>query len=266
MKKLAVFGNCQAGQLKRMLSKLLKPSEFEVIYISNNTRTGGMKSINNILSIIENCDILLYQPLNSSHGELSEENIKKITRDSCISISFPYIFNAGVYSLCHAPMANGHSYGMIYGEQEIIKELEKGRDRNSIIKDYQEGKIDFNLKERFNLSIDKMEIRESSIDIKLIPFIRENYKRNKLFITHNHPTNILFIEMIKQIINIAFLPIAFDFFNRVSDDQLPDTNSPVSTFDINTHGYAFEHNDDWIEKGTFLVNLIIDSYLAENRK
>ncbi len=261
-KKIVAFGNCQAAQLAKLLLELLPPLRFSVYYLSNNKRTGNLRQEHEILSTIGECDILIYQPLGLHHGELCEENLKKITRSDCILISFPYIFNSGVYSLCHAPLVDKHHYGLVYGEDIIIDILNTGKSKEEIICDYKNGMIDFNLIERFNKCLSEMRKRESSTEIKLSEFILSNYQKKKLFVTHNHPSNLIFFEIIRQITDIASLPIGRSHICESKTPDLHETICPVTTHDIKVHGYQFDADSDWFIKGESLLQLIIDSHLC----
>lgn len=263
MKKIVLFGNCQSEQLFRLLSVLLSPSGYELQNFSNNARTGNKLPSEEILSAIRTSDYLIYQPLSKKHGELSEENILAIIKDSCRAISYPYIFNSGVYSLCHAPRANTHGYGMIYGEEVIISLVEGGKSREEIITAYKNETIDFDLEKRFRDSLGEMGQRESQMDIHLTEFIEKHYQEHKLFITHNHPSNLLLFEILKQISAIAPLPIDTNDFQRIIIPDLVETNCPITPYDIKTHGYKFNPHTNWKKKGIKLINLIIDSYYFE---
>jgi len=263
MKKIVLFGNCQSEQLFRLFSLLLPQSEFEIKNFSNNTRTGNLLPSEEILSAIRGCDVLIYQPLSKNHGDLSEDNLLKIIRSNCTKISFPYIFNSGVYSLCHAPRSTTHGYGMIYGEEVIIDLVKAGKNREEIIEDYKNGVIDFDLKTRFRESIAEMAKREAQLDIKLTDFIEKNYQKQKNFITHNHPSNLLLLEIIRQVTVIAQLPIEENSFPKIIFPDLIETNCPISPYDIMIHGYKFNQHQNWKKKGAKLINLIIDSYYYE---
>jgi hypothetical protein len=263
MKNIVLFGNCQSEQLFRLFSFLLSKSEYNIKNFSNNVRTGNKLPSEVILSAIYECDYLIYQPLSKKHGELREENILKIIQNSCIPISFPYIFNSGVYSLCHAPRATTHGYGMIYGEEVIIDLIETGISREEIINDYKNGVIDFNLKTRFRESLIEMSRKEAQTAIKLTEYIEKNYQEQKLFITHNHPSNLLLFEIIKQIITITPLPIDINAFQKIIYPDLVETNCPITPYDIKVHGYKFNQHANWIKEGTKLINLIIDSIYFE---
>ncbi|MEM9276096.1 MAG: WcbI family polysaccharide biosynthesis putative acetyltransferase [Cyanobacteria bacterium P01_F01_bin.143] len=256
--KIVTFGNCQLGHLKKILVSLLPSSEFDISYLSNNTRTGKMKSNQDIISEIRECDILFYQPLSNSHGDLSANNIKASVKKNCTLISIPYIFNSGAYSLCHAPFGKKHSYGFIFGQEFIIDILKSGKDLESIIDDYREGKIDFNLESRFNECLAEMKRRESnlSITIKVSEFIEQNYQNQKLFVTHSHPSNIVFRDMISQIVSITPLPIDENKLVSLDFPDLITTNCPVTPHDIKIHGYKFNADTDWFVKGKSLIELI----------
>ncbi len=45
--------------------------------------------------------------------------------------------------------------------------------------------------------------------------------------------------------------------------NLPNTNCPVTPYDIKAHGYEFSADEDWAEKGISLIELIIDHWLIE---
>jgi hypothetical protein len=262
-RNLVIFGNCQARQLGLILSALLRTSEFEISTFLNSPRAGNIKSKEEILSAIRDCDVLIYQPLSSSHGELCDANIKQTIKNNCVRISFPYLFNSGIYSLCHAPASKVHSYGMIFGEEAIIDQLRSGKSKEEIVDDYREGNINFNLLRRFNESLAEMGNRESSTNIKLVEFIKQKYKNEKLFMTHNHPSNVLFYEIIRQIMDIVPLPINPISINKLTVPDLLETNCPITPYDIKIHGYKFDAHKDWLMKGESLIELIVDNYLVE---
>lgn len=264
MKKIVNFGNCQTFQLQRILAQVLGKADYSITKFSNNLRTGDKLPDELILTAISDCDILLYQPLSRHHGALSDDNVRKTIKPDCLRISLPYIFNSGIYAICQAPaMRSPHSYGVIFGEEAIIERVKAGQGKAEILEAYRKGAIDFKLVERFQASFDEMRRREANIDIKLTDFIAQHYRDIKLFTSHNHPSNALFFEMVRQIAELAGLPIDPADFERVTVPDLPETNCPISPYDIATHGYKFAHHEDWYAKGSALIELIVDTYFAE---
>jgi len=265
MKKLYFWGNCQFGHLWYLLSNLLSKNEYETLYFSNNARTGNLKETVLIINSIKEADILIYQPLGPQHGELSQVNIKNTLKRSCICIAMEYVFNSGVYSLCHAPLYKVRDYGKIFGEECII-ELVGNKSQKDIIKDYKDGTIDFKLQARFSNCISQMEEREarSRTEIKLVDFIKSRYRYEKLFYTHNHPTNVLFREIIRQLILLISLPVNMHRLNDIKLKELNSISSPVSPYDVAMHGYHFKPSSDWLKKGGKLISLILQNMYKSN--
>lgn len=263
MKKVIAFGNCQAGQIKEILSSLLPNTEFQIRYLSNNARTGNKKSNQQIIASISNCDVLIYQPLSSAHGDISEENIIKTLKQDCVAVSFPYIFNSGMYSLCHAPKASTHKYGNIFGEEIIHNLILSGKSERQIIQAYRKNEIDFNLKKRFVDSLGIMRRKEMTTNIKLTEFIENNYKNQKLFVTHNHLTGFLLQEIIRQIDLITPLPLGQKAIESIPITDMKATCCPITPHDVRVHGYQFPPDKDWLKKGEFLVKLIYDYFFIE---
>jgi hypothetical protein len=254
---IIVFGNCQAGAIAEILTAGLPDSGYHVEALSNNTRTGGMKSASEIISIIEQCDILIFQPPGENLGRLSEQNIRRRATNADLLISYPYMFNSGMYSLSHAPKAPDHDYGLIYGE-EVIFDLLKKQDIKSIINEYEKENIDFNLEKRFQHCINGLRGRESSTDIKLSDFILDKYKSEKIFLSHNHPATQLLQEVCMQIKEISGLPLSLDWIDAKNENigKFPEINTPISPYDKKIHGYTFDAHKDWFNKGKQLIEQI----------
>lgn len=255
MKKVVFFGNCQAGQLNKLMFKLIDSENFNFQYYPNNARTGGQKSLEETLSGIREADYLIYQPLTKFHGDLREENVLSNIKSSCIPLSFSYIFNSGICSLCNAPKA-----GKIFGSEFITEKIAR-QSKSEILLAYQEGNINFDLPNRFTQCLTEMSVRERKTALKLSDYIHDHYQSKKLFITHNHPANELLFESIRQIKELSGLPIKLDFFD-IDVPNLPTTNCPVSPHDQAIHGYQFAPDDNWLEKGGLLISRIIDTKSA----
>ena len=252
--RVVAFGNCQAAQIKKLLSILTPADEFSFQYFSNNDRTGGKKSASEILDGVKSADLLIYQPLSRAHGELSDENIKATVSKSCVALSFSYIFNSGIGSLCHAPKAN-----KLFGEEYVIDLINKKYGRKEILEAYKEGSINFNVQERFQNCLSEQRRRENETSIKLADYIAENYQKQRLFISHNHPANVLFYEVIRQIKHITGMPINTNF-EEFNFPRLPKQNCPISPYDVASHGYQFGQDPKWLKKGNILIEKILSAH------
>lgn len=250
---IVCFGNCQAMQITRYLRKYLDLSKYEILLCSNyDEKVASDETVN----IIANADIVIYQPLNDVYKDLSAKNMKRITKKESKLISFPYIYNDGVYSLEYNTLK-------FIGEDTIIGLLEKGYTKDTIIDMRNNGKIDFNLKEKFKKSLKIMKEKEKYTDIKLTKFIKKNYLDMQLFYSHQHPTNILFDELIRQLSVLSDLDIKLR--DEVYIEPLCETLSPITECDKREHVYNWSPCRFHSTFGsTAIIELITYKYILIN--
>jgi hypothetical protein len=65
---------------------------------------------------------------------------------------------------------------------------------------YFTGVLDFDFQYRYDSFVKKMRERESRTDVKVVDYIIANYRTKPLFMSPNHLTSYLFIEMTRQIL------------------------------------------------------------------
>jgi hypothetical protein len=254
--RIVTFGNCQADALASLLRRVLSATSYSVSFYSNHPRTGDLRPEQEILGAVREADLLVFQPLDDQHGVLSEAWIRATVRSADAAISFPYLFNSGICGLVHAPNAPQHSYGMIFGEETIIGRLEQGASVGAVIDEYIEGSLDFGLPDRFERCLVELERREKSTAIALSGHIRRNYRRRRQFLTHNHPTTDLLVELCEQLRAVTDLPIDQGALRRIEGENaagLPLEETPVSPHDASIMGYEFGHDPDWMERGAGLI-------------
>ena len=254
--RILFFGNCQAKQFHRFFDVFFNIDNLSTLYLSNNPRTGMMKSVDIIVDNIQNSDIIIYQPLSEKHNLYSEESIMSLKKSNCLSVSFPYIFNSGAFSLSHAPKAIKNPYGVIYGE-EIIIELNKIYSKVEIINLFKQGEIDFNQRNRFDYCMKIVKKREQKTQIKVADYILDNYQDRKLFITHNHPKNCVFMEMTYQLANIINCNVRKNI-DIINISELMNTNCITTPYDKQELGYKFDYDNDWLRRGKELIDLILN--------
>jgi hypothetical protein len=284
LKRIVTFGNCQADALASILRRVLPASSYSLSFYSNNDRTGDLRPEQEILGAVRQADLLVYQPLDAQFGALSEANIRATARSADSAVSFSYLFNSGICSLgardlwCgsddgrvgHAPEARQQSLGYIFGEETIVGRLEQGASVEAIFDEYVEGLLDFRLPERFERCLNELERREQSTAILLSGHIRRNYRRTRQFLTHNHPTTDLLVELCEQLRALTGLPIDLAALRRIEGENaagLPGgrLQSPVSPHDVSILGYEFGHDPDWAERGAGLI-LRVAAYYARGRE
>jgi hypothetical protein len=163
--------------------------------------------INNKLAlptnILKNCNIFIYQPIDKKHGIYATDTSDGITSylpTECLKITFPYIYNSGIWGITKDAIDKDD--GTTCGNRDVITSLIKDKTLDEIIQMYQNNKIDFNYKSRFESSLLKLQEKEQKCDVHISEFIKNNIQNHKLFFTQNHPTPVIFAHVSYQILNI----------------------------------------------------------------
>jgi hypothetical protein len=201
--------------------------------------------INLPTNILNECDIFIYQPIDKRHGiystEKGENNIMSYLKPDCLKISFPYLYNSGIWGITKDAIDKDD--GTECGNRDSIAKL-KSKSLEEVIDMYRANKIDFNYKSRFEMSLSKLQEKEKKCDIHVSEFIKNNIKTNKLFFTQNHPTPYLFAFVSNQILEL----IKIKFIQNMTNTQYIFTNYnelcngpkwPISKNDIDFWNFTY---------------------------
>ncbi len=247
---IVCFGNCQAMQIARYLDAYLDKNVYNIYLLSNYDETF---SSHETVRAVSNADYIIYQPLNHTYEDLSEANIRQLAKEDAKFVAFPYIYNGGLYSL-------ETDATKIIGEDTILELFNSGVSKENIMAMRERGEINFNLKEKFNESLNVMRQREEKTDVKLSDFIQNNYLEVQLFLSHNHPTNILFDEVIRQINDI--LDLGIELSSNTFIPPLCETVAPITRFDRLEHGYKwYPYRFHSSHASNVIIELIIYRYV-----
>ena len=182
---IVFFTNCQGPFIyNNWLSNLEYFKNYEFIHVLNYTNNDStvQKNIEETIESIKLCDIFVYQPVNGITTE--SDGILSFLKPSCKTICFPTIY-ADMWPIYEKN--NKYFCGNC-----MDKYLTDDYTINDIIELYDTHKFDFELKSRFEKSIQYLKLKEDKYcDIKVSDFILEHYKSVKLFDTQNHPNGIL---------------------------------------------------------------------------
>jgi len=204
-KKCILYGNCQATVY--LYNKLIITPHFynlyEIISYVNHDRDQVKKL--KVIDIYElkNCDLFIYQPLAESHGVYSTNNILKFIKNTCIKISFPYLYNSSFYTVYFEDASTRWTTETLVncGWKNIILLINRGSTLNKILNLFDEGKLDFYFQERFNICLELLKEKEKNCTIKVSNFILSNYLKKRLFLTQNHPSDFLNTFIINEILD-----------------------------------------------------------------
>lgn len=251
--KIIIYANCQGEALKKIFDKIFK--NFNIIYLSNYNYIEGNKPID--FNIFNDCNLFIYQPIKKERGIHSTDYILSRLNKTIKKISFPYIYNVGMWSLIinNNNLKNGfnNNYIDINLNSRIFGfEYLKGYKYKDLI----EGKINFKLKKRFFESIDRLKITEERTDIKISDFITKNYKDIQMFYRDCHPS----LELIKEVFKRIILKTDFKYcdndlniindlndFKMLTGGYIPITPIERRELELNfkINNFFIEENNNW---------------------
>jgi Polysaccharide biosynthesis enzyme WcbI len=270
--KALFIGNCQNSGLIHYLSK---NKEFSINY--EIKQYANWQLIENQTSLpmgdIQSADLFVYQPLRPVHGCYStdptiEGSIGYYVKDSCIKISYPYIFSSAMWPIVQA----GYNQNRWFGS-EIIEELvEKGLNKNDILNLYNENKINWKYQERFKNSLNILKQKESITDIIVSDFIEDNYKNELLFLIPQHPTSSVFLYVANKILEkLNLSPLGGEVIEGVNDAKIEDSTYHLPTCMFPLHKSAIEdyelnYGKEYLENSNKFYAQRISTYLDINCK
>ena len=225
-----IYSNCQGEAIKVILKKLYPTSI--ITYQSNYNTIISKIPIN--INLINTYDVFLYQPINKNKGEYSTDYILSKLKHNIVKISFPYIYNTGMWNIVinNNNLINGfnNSYTNFNENSRIngIDCLIKYKNLNDLYNDFINEKLFFNLKKRFFDSINKLKDIEKKTDIKISNFIEKNYKIIPMFYRDCHPS----LETLKEVTKRILILLKLDFDNNILNNI---TN--LQEFNMLTNGY-----------------------------
>lgn len=154
-------------------------------------------------AVLERCDLWIHQDIKMDNGYsyfLSDEHIRNFIRADAVEIVIPNLFGLG---RAFFPQSEGNqrnnkikngedTNGMFPRADKVIdKCVEQGMKKEDIIGFCMSGDSisRVEIEENFRLYVKKMRMREQGWDIKIVDYILENYKKQKLFYDMGHPVN-----------------------------------------------------------------------------
>lgn len=205
-----VYGNCQSEYLTYLM---LKNDEFKNKYVMclmpwiqdiKDEKQDGFSSV-----YMKYVKLFIYQNVsdeNAFSSKLSTNSILPLLSIDTIKISIPYAYFNGYFPQYKKNYRNDNTNrgrGHVpYGDKVIETLLELRTDVGGAA----EKALDENLfskeevEENLNNTFYELRRREKKCDIIISDFIEENYKREYLFYTPSHPTNICMRELANRVL------------------------------------------------------------------
>ena len=212
-KNCLIYANCQNA----LIAKYLNSSQ-----LFNQEYTIEKFPVNQLMQtgttipdrVLQQAKLFIYQPVKNIHGDLSTESILNKLPIDCQRISFPPLYFTGYYpQYCKNPtnkvIKPNHPFGIFpHGDSNIIKMMEEGKSVAEIVEKLSDSDFysrDF-LLDNVDNSLAELARRESELNIKVSEFIKAQYQHHYLFYTQNHPSDILAVYVVNQILNLINLP------------------------------------------------------------
>jgi len=250
MKTCVLFGNCQCSGVKKFLEFSNFFEKYEVHQFANWELLKD-NSLNIPIHLLKSADLVIYQPLTDVHGCYSTnknnpDSFLNLLRDDCKSISFPRIHNNAIFPIFRKSQTNNIIYGSI--KNKIESEMD-------FIYKYNNNMIDFDFDNRLSQNYFISKEKEKDCDIEIADFIYSNIHKHKLFLTHDHPTSIVFNELTSKLCNILELDYNYDSGLNTEENLTKlqdsvylrnDCQYPISRYSINHFNFKYikdEHPD-----------------------
>ncbi len=242
--KIFIFTNCQGMHFTISLNKIsIFKKYFEITHIHNWQEINDEKRLI-FNKLLNEMDIFIYQYVRDSNYN-STSSILPLIPDRVIKISMPYIY-------CNWYWLFGISW------DDTIQKI-KDNNNNNLTKDeikyiLEKNKIDFEIEKRIENSLNILKTRENNLDIKVHDFIKNNYKKERLFFNKNHVTTSVIIYITNELLRILEINIKLDY-----NTDLGIYNShvfqPISSYIKNLLKLEFEEDS---YGDNFYVNFFYD--------
>ena len=257
--KCILFGNCQCSGVKKFLEFSPFFSMYEVYQFANWEMIQQEQHFP--IQLLKEADLVIYQPLSDIHGCYSTDRVHpnsffNLLKPDCKTISFPRIHSNSISPLFHKRYQNPMMYGYVNNTYSSLEELLHLYDTDQLDFDF-----DIRMKKNYEIALQ----REITCDVKIANFIYNNISNYKMFLTHDHPTSIVFDEVTRQICNLLKIP-----YTSVSVDEnitgLQDSvycntscQYPISRYSIR-HFHLKYIQKETQEANTFYRNNLIHFY------
>lgn len=209
-----VYGNCQNMSINTLITSSIKLMKKYILIdmLPVQDIKGDEKKVGFSADFIQSIDLLIYQNVSENNKfspKLATAHILKNINENAKTICIPNVYFSGYF-----PQACGNPYNPFlkeynntpfpYGDINI-QEMQDEYSAREIA--YKIGAKDFYSKEyvekNANDSLQELINREQICDVKISDYILDNYKKEMLFFTTNHPSNKVLKELVKRVFNLC---------------------------------------------------------------
>ena len=211
--KCMFYGNCQMKEFAKIFSKI--QTRYDVLEIATVHKLTSIQ-LDTVYQLLPELDLLVIQPISDrykNNSRLSTKSILEKVSLKCKVIMIPVCYFTFYYPSICCLKAYDKKYSEYFHDTNFLQLYRTVQEKDIILNQY--GQIiddinyyssDFylNMAEK---SISELYRRQTELESKyhreyidVATFIRDNYKKNLLFYTINHPTQILIIYIIVELV------------------------------------------------------------------
>ena len=178
---------------------------------------------------LKNSKLLISHNVSDKHGKFSFNNIKNIVDSLCeiITLTF-YRFDGYWYNIENLVHNHIFLYPKIYIDINILLDNVNEDNYNFYINKLLDEDIKYKDEyvEKLNSELNNFLIKEKDCSIKMYDYLKENYKKYKLFVDMDHPSSIFFCQLVKNI--LSYLNYDTNDIILFNDDMLAIKSIPIT--------------------------------------
>lgn len=212
-KIIFLHGNCHMDIIESCLTSSKKFQTNYAVYPSPRVCTGEMLD----KAVLADMDIWIHEDIRSDNiigYKVSDEYLRQFMKDDIFEIIIPHLYGLGAGFFPYAKKKNDKNTALLNGSYEngmfpfcddvIVKCMEEDMSIDQICRYVYEDNIipaEYIIK-NFSQYVERIREREKSWDIKILDFILEHYKTEKLFYDIGHPANIILEKVSVDILKL----------------------------------------------------------------
>jgi hypothetical protein len=243
---VVIYANCQAIGIGYFLDLYLKQRGIgSKIHTDMHNYVWINEKRQIDTELLNQADLFIYHPVDSKHGIYSSDSIMQYLKPDCIKIAFPFIYNSAFWPLLAPNACN--IYGGGTNIEPIKKLKEQGLSIDQVLTLYKTGQIDFEYQKRFERCIQILREKETKCNVFVSDFIMENANKIKMFYIEGHPTTIMFVHCMNQIIKLLDPNDTFTFpLNYPEQNFVGDYSHQHTSYDVKFYNFQYPvyTNDD----------------------
>lgn len=187
-------------------------------------------------TILAYMDVWVHEDIRSNNKigfEISDEYLRRFIDKDVFEIIVPHLYGLGACIFPYAKEWNDRNTALLNGAYEngmfpfrdmiIDKCMEANMSFDQICRYVCEDNIvsEEYILDNFNRNIEKIREREKSWDVKILDFILEHYKTEKLFYDKGHPTNIILEKVSRNVLQLLGIQDKVSSSKKLDYHEIP---------------------------------------------